>query len=313
MKLRDLVTQYVELRMALGEQGRQKKQILGSFSRTLGEKIEMRSIRPKAVSAFLNGTGPLTCTWYKKYCVLHGFYRYAVARGYATSIPLPITIPNCHTTFIPYIYSREEIGCLLEAASSCQRPLHVIEPVTLRTIVLLLYGAGLRVGEALALNLADVDLAQAVLTVRQSKFFKSRLVPLGAQLADALATYFKWRLATHPLADKESPFFVKRTCGRVVGVTLQQAFKRLREHTGIHRTDGGRYQPRLHDLRHSFAVHRLIAWYRQGADVQRLLPHLSVYLGHVHLAGTQVYLTMTPELLGEASARFERYANGGVE
>ena len=94
-------------------------------------------------------------------------------------------------------------------------------------------------------------------------------------------------------------------------VTRQQAeraFRRLREQAQIHRTDGSRYQPRLHDLRHSFAVHRLIQWYRQGADVQRLLPNLSTYLGHRNLSGTQRYLTMTAELLQLAGERFEQYA-----
>ena len=89
---------------------------------------------------------------------------------------------------------------------------------------------------------------------------------------------------------------------------LASAFKRLREHAGVRRTDGSRYQPRLHDLRHSFAVHRLTVWYRQGADVQRLVYHLAVYLGHDRLAHTQVYLTMIPELLQQAGTRFERYA-----
>jgi site-specific recombinase XerD len=92
---------------------------------------------------------------------------------------------------------------------------------------------------------------------------------------------------------------------------LERAFRRLREHIGMRRTDGARYQPRLHDLRHTFAVHRLTEWYRQGADVQRLVHDLSVYLGHVRLAHTQVYLTMTPELLHQASTSFERYARGG--
>ena len=87
-------------------------------------------------------------------------------------------------------------------------------------------------------------------------------------------------------------------------------FQRLRNHAEVRRSEDARYQPRLHDLRHTFAVHRLTAWYRQGADVQRLLYHLSVYLGHAHLAATQVYLTMTPELLHQAGTRFERYARG---
>ena len=90
-------------------------------------------------------------------------------------------------------------------------------------------------------------------------------------------------------------------------MTLQQNFRILCDRAGIRRTDT-REQPRIHDLRHTFAVHRLTSWYQQGADVQRLLHHLSVYLGHVHLRHTQVYLSMTPELLREASQRFERYA-----
>ena len=92
----------------------------------------------------------------------------------------------------------------------------------------------------------------------------------------------------------------------------ERAFVRLRAIAGIAREDGARYQPRLHDLRHAMAVHRLVAWYREGADVQRLLPQLATYLGHVDVAATQRYLTMTPELLREASRRFERYAQPEV-
>src|SRR5205085_10307808 len=114
----------------------------------------------------------------------------------------------------------------------------------------------------------------------------------------------------HPPTRSESRFFVNQLGTAIHRCTLDNAFKRLREYAGVRRTDGGRYQPRLHDLRHTFAVHRLTAWYRQGADVQRLVHHLSVYLGHAHLAATQVYLTMTPELLQQAGTRFERYACG---
>jgi site-specific recombinase XerD len=109
----------------------------------------------------------------------------------------------------------------------------------------------------------------------------------------------------------DSLFFVTRDGERVTLQIAERYFDRLRNSAGVHRNDGARYQPRLHDLRHTFTVHRLVSWYRQGADVQRLLPQLSTYLGHVHVASTQHYLTMTPELLQEASARFELYAMGG--
>jgi len=99
-----------------------------------------------------------------------------------------------------------------------------------------------------------------------------------------------------------------RTGTPVVRHTAENVFSRLRARAGVQRHDGGRYQPRLHDLRHSFSVHRLISWYQQGADVQKLLPQLATYLGHVNISATQVYLTMTPELLRAASLRFERYA-----
>jgi site-specific recombinase XerD len=157
------------------------------------------------------------------------------------------------------------------------------------------------------LSVADVDLANSLLTIRDTKFFKSRLVPIGADLTKVLSDYARWRSATHPLA-KATHFFVGRHDKPLHPWTLQNAFERLREYAGVRRTDGTRFQPRLHDLRHTFAVHRLTEWYRQGADVQRLVYHLSVYLGHARLDHTQVYLTMTPELLQQAGARFERYA-----
>ncbi len=160
------------------------------------------------------------------------------------------------------------------------------------------------------LSVADVDLAAALLIIRNTKFFKSRLVPIGPDLTGVLSDYAQWRAVAHPSAGGECPFFVGRHGGAVHRCTLQSAFTRLRERAGIRRTDGGRYQPRLHDLRHAFALDRLTEWYRQGADVQRLVYHLSVYLGHASLADTQVYLTMTPELLRQASTRFERYACG---
>ena len=105
--------------------------------------------------------------------------------------------------------------------------------------------------------------------------------------------------------------FLTRSATPLARNTAERIFSRLRVRAGVLRHDGGRYQPRLHDLRHAAAVHRVVSWYRQGADVQRLLPQLATYLGHVHISATQRYLTLTPELLHEASQRFEHYARGG--
>jgi site-specific recombinase XerD len=258
----------------------------------------------------LAGTGPLTNAWHDRYSVLKGLFRFAVSRGELTKPPLPAVIPKRPPRLPPYIYSHEEIRRLLDAIPAARHYHNLVESPTLRALLLVLYGAGLRRGEAERLTVADVDLTNALLTICDTKFFKSRLVPIGPDLTKVLSDYACWRAATHPSADATSPFFVNGRGEAVRGYSLHKAFKRLREHAGVRRSGNNRSQPRMHDLRHTFAVHRLTEWYRQGADVQRLVYHLSVYLGHAHLADTQVYLTMTPELLQQASRRFQEYACG---
>jgi integrase len=245
---------------------------------------------------------------------LSGFYRFALSRGYVTCSPLPTTVPKRPPPFQPYIYSRKQLRDLLRASAVYETTSRTsLEAVTLRTLVLLLYGAGLRIGEALALTWADIDLDTALLTIRESKFYKTRLVPIGPQLTAALRGYAADRCQRGHANIADAPFFVTRAGSAMTRTQAERAFVRLRQIAGITREDGARYQPRLHDLRHSMAVHRLIAWYREGADVQRLLPLLATYLGHVNVAATQRYLTMTPELLREASQRFERYARSEVD
>ena len=267
------------------------------------------------VLAFLAGKGPLTRHRENKYYALAGFWRHAISRGHATRSPLPNSEPKSPPRTPPYIYSHDELRRLLDPATveSSRRGAVQLDAVTFRTLLLLLYGAGLRFSEATGLTLADVDLAEHVLTIRATKFYKSRLVPIGPQLATVLANYMPLR-RRGGLAQGETSFLLANRDGtRLASSTVQAAFDALRRIAGVHGTTGGRQIPRLHDLRHSFAVHSLTAWYRQGADVQRLLPVLSTYLGHSDLEGTKVYLSMTPELLQQASLRFARYAEGGQD
>jgi integrase/recombinase XerD len=212
-------------------------------------------------------------------------------------------------TLRPYIYSRTELRTLFNSTTAaCPKGHCKLEPHTLRAILLLLYGAGLRVSEALALTLDDVDVAGALLMVRDTKFHKTRMVPLGAELNQEMARYAVRQTEAGHNQSGTAPFFVLRRGGAVQRPLVEARFKDLREYANVKRVDGARYQPRLHDLRHSFAVHRPVSWYQQGADVQKLLPQLFTYLGHLRISDTQPYLTMIPELLHEASARFERYA-----
>jgi site-specific recombinase XerD len=274
----------------------------------MGEDAALQDVAPERVSAFLNGTGPLTASWHVKHNALLGFYRYAISRGFVSHSPLPMEMPKRPPAFQPYIYSQAELRHLVDATSSYQRNRGSLEPSTVKTLLLLMYGAALRASEVLSLTNTDVDLPNAVLTVRDSKFFKTRLVPLGPATTRILLDYVSGRNQCRCSHEAESPFFVGRRGKKILLNTLEGAFQQLRQHAGLRRDGGPRCQPRLHDLRHTSAVHRLTAWYREGKDVQLLLPQLSVYMGHTHLAATQVYLTMTPELLHEASLRFELYA-----
>lgn len=271
--------------------------------------IAVAEIAVDRVLAFIAGAGPVTRFWHRKHEVLRGFYRFAIARGYAASSPLPKIIPK-PPQFVPYIFSQEELQRLLDATACCESSRSKLQPYTFRMLLLLLYGAGLRISEALSLTLANVDLPAGILIIRESKFYKTRLVPMSPALTIALGVYVAQRVKEHP-AKPDGALFLTRTATPVARHTAENIFSRLRVHAGVSRRDGGRYQPRLHDLRHAFAVHRLVSWYRQGADVQRLLPQLATYLGHIHIAATQRYLTMTPELLHEAGQRFERYAREG--
>ena len=307
MNLHELIERYIAYRQTLGERFKTNASILRAFGRALGASATITEVRREQVEAFLAGEGPVTSAWHIRYSALLGFYRYAINRDHLTTSPLPSVLPQRPPPFVPYIYEHDEIRRLVRATDCYLRRPSRLEPITLRTIVLLLYGTGLRVHEAIALNHEDIDLGNALLTVRHSKFFKSRLVPFSQSLSRILADYAARRGAVDPLPPG-TPFFTSRNGRRVLQQSLNYCFRRLCEHAGIRRNDGARYQPRLHDLRHSFAVNRLTSWYRQGADVQKLLHKLSVYLGHAYLAATQVYLSMTPELLSEASARFERYA-----
>jgi site-specific recombinase XerD len=310
MNLHDLVERYIALHQALGKSFVGNASRLRGFVRVMGPGASISDVTPERVTAFLTGEGPLTRTYHAKHSVLRGFFRYARSRGHLGVIPLPALVPKPPPPFQPYIYSHEELRRLIGAVDSVRRRRDcTLSPATVRAVLLLLYGAGLRISEAIALDRQDVDLEASLLRVHASKFFKSRLLPLGATLTRALADY-----AARPVKQPtggQCPFFATRGGGRVTQETVRMYFRLVCEQAGIRRQDNVRHRPRLHDLRHTFAVHRLTAWYRQGADVQALLPHLSVYLGHRDLAATQRYLSMTPELLQQASGRFERYAFEG--
>jgi site-specific recombinase XerD len=314
MTLCEAIEQYIVWRRAHGAKFTTGANILRHFLGYANGAAACDQVTAAQILAFLVGKGPLTRNRENKYYALAGFWRYAISRGHAARSPLPDNEPRSPVRAPPYIYSPEELQRLFDPANVeiSRRGAVQLDEVTFRTLLLVLYGAGLRFSEATRLTLADVDLTEAVLTIRATKFYKSRLAPVGPRLAEVLKAYMPWRLRGNLERGQDSYLLANRDGTRLASSTVQAAFDALRRIAGIHGAAGGRQIPRLHDLRHSFAVHSVTAWYRQGADVQRLLPVLSTYLGHADLEGTKVYLSMTPELLQQASQRFAHYVGGGV-
>ncbi len=305
MNLKEYVEQYVRYHQSLGKQFESQSRLLRAFVLKFDSNKTVETLTSKEVEAYIRESGT-SRYWYIKYGTLELLFRYAIARGDIQRNPLPPDPPRRGPKLQPYIYSKAEIRRLLEATERYQKYPGTLEPITVRTLILLTYGAALRAGEVRRLNREDVSLDDSLITVRDTKFYKSRLVPISTQVTEAMRAYLFRDSAAQ--ADGDAPAFTKRTGGRMATSTVTGHFRRVCAAAGIRRDDGGRFQPRLHDLRHSFAVHRLVQWYREGQDVQGLLPHLSVFLGHTQLAATQIYLSMTPQLLQEASQRFETYA-----
>jgi integrase len=221
---------------------------------------------------------------------------------------LPSVLPKLPPQQTPYVYSTEELRQLLQATTTLRAGYSRQVPAMYRTLLLLLYGTGMRIGEALHLTLEDVDLIEKVITVRHTKFFKTRLVPIGPNLARELANHVQRRLAFPMPAGKASPLFTTRDGRGWSYPRVISLFQHVRRAAGISCPADEPRPPRLHDIRHTAAVHRLLAWYHSGQDVQRLLPQLATYLGHINIRSTQRYLQMTPDLLQAASQRFAQYA-----
>jgi integrase len=211
----------------------------------------------------------------------------------------------------PYLYSDEEIYSLLQAA--LKMPSHhaggKLRPWVYHCLFGLLSVAGLRLGEAQNLELRDVDLKAAVLTIRGTKFGKSRLVPLHSSTCTVLAKYIARRQRHWAGRAVSSYLFVSSMGNRLDAGDIHRTFYALSRKVGLRGPSASR-GPRLHDMRHRFATNTLVQWYRSGQDPERRLPLLSTYLGHVHVSDTQWYLESSPELMREAMQRLQQSWEG---
>lgn len=230
-----------------------------------------------------------------------GFLHYLVRQGLLPDNParrIPYLRQKAHK---PYLYTLAEIHALLEAARALQRRYpNRLTGWTMETMIRLLYACGLRLGEAINLKVADVDFEQRTLSLWKTKFHKERLVPFSPEVALKLRAYLLRRAQARPAPG--AAFFPSPT-GKYSPHSIQARFRLLLVRCGLAAPTGR--APRLHDLRHTFAVHRLYKWYQDGRDIRNKLPLLSTYMGHVSVENTQVYLTITQALLREGDRRFQ--------
>lgn len=241
--------------------------------------------------------------WARRYDLVRRFARYRLPLDPSTEVPPRSLLGSSHRRRQPYIYSPAEIADLLGAAAKLA-PRNGLRPLSYTTLLGLLATTGLRVSEGLRLTRSDVDLAAGVLTISETKFHKSRLVPLHPSTSTALGRYAQHRDRVHPLA-RAGTFFVSGRGAPLNYWTVSETFARLRRDLGW--AGGGRPSlPRIHDLRHSFACRRLLRWYEEGADVHLNVAALATYLGHAKVTSTYWYLSAIPELMAIACSRFQR-------
>jgi integrase len=217
-----------------------------------------------------------------------------------------------HRRLTPHIYTDEEIGQLLRHAERLT-PVGGLRPMMYRTLFGLLAAVGLRISEALKLRVGDVDLDDATITVRETKFHKSRCLPIHASVVRALTEYRRMR-DRHAVADRGAPFFVSRMGGFLPKRTVHNVFERMRPQLRW-QARGDHANPRLHDLRHAMVVRRVQLWHDSGVSVDHAMFWLCTYLGHSKITDTYWYLTGVPELMNIIGAQFERFvlAGGGDE
>lgn len=301
------IEDYLALRRSLGFKLHEASKALADFASFLEQRDAQHVTVALALEWAQQPRNVKPAPWAQRLCYVRGFARHHFASDPATEVPPPGLLPFRPARARPHIYSLDEINRLLDQALQLP-PAFGLRRWTYHALLGLLSVTGLRIGEALRLRLDDVDLDAGVLTVRGTKFGKSRLVPIHASTRDGLASY-RARRASHLCGREAIHFFVTRTGHGLDGGDVHRTFYQLSRSVGL-RAPHDSHGPRLHDLRHRFAVETLMSWYRAEHDIERRLPVLSTYLGHVHVSDTYWYLSAHPQLMQLAMTRMERRWEG---
>lgn len=302
--LRDGLETYLALRRGLGTELRGPRARLHHFVEFLEREGVGVITAELALRWATSPSGVSSATWAQRLGDVRRFATWLSAEDPRTEVPSPALLPERWWRRPPYIYSDTEVAHILREAARLPSPLG-LRAQTYETLFGLLATTGLRLGEALGLDRDDVDLRSGILAVRRAKLGKSRFVPVHDSTCRALRRYVRQRDLLFPRPTSPA-FLISEHGTRITHSIAEHTFVVVSRIIGLRKPTGGRrrgHGPRLHDMRHRLAVKVLIRWYRQGRDVERELPKLSTYLGHVHVADTYWYLEAVPELLRLAAER----------
>lgn len=301
--------EYLALRQAMGFQVRDARSLLRRFITFLEQQEATYITHELAVHWATEPHAVQPAEWARRLSLVRGFARYRSATDPRTQIPSMGVLPYQPRRASPYLYSDAEIGQLLQAAEQLPSPTGLRAQTYVAAFGLLAV-TGMRVGELVGLDDTDVDLTRGHLTIEHGKFGKSRLLPVHPTTREALHHYVVERDSRYPIPQTPS-FLVSEQGTRLSNWALRRTFVTLSRQIGL-RGPADSHGPRLHDFRHRFAVEVLLRWYREGVDVERHLPELSTYLGHVKVSDTYYYLSATPALLELAMNRLESTQPEGV-
>ncbi len=305
---------HLELRRSLGYELRTAEIILDQFDAYAAESFpDCQTVTRPMITGYLHKISDLQpVTRHGQLSVLRQFCRFLFQLDPKVYIPECHLLPAAKSDFQPHIYTLNEVVQLMDAARRLP-PAGSLRPHTYSTLIGLLWSSGLRGGELVRLNLENVDLEKGVLHICQTKNFKSRLVPLADSARVALVAYRDLRERLGMGQSPQSPFFINERKHRCASRTVIGTFRMLTRQLGL--TSAYGREPRLHDLRHTWATRCLSGIYQSGQDPNAALPALATYLGHVNIACTTIYLHPDTDLLVRAGTRFEDYvtttATGG--
>jgi integrase len=307
-----LVQEYLDERRRLGFSLAISGTQLMAFARFADHSGHRGPLNSRIILDWVQGQIPLAerITWARRLEVIRPFAKYCARFDPRTEVPDAGLFGKGHRRITPHIYSDQEIVDLLKAARE-MTPHGTLRPATYEALFGLIAATGLRISEALHLRCTDVDLITGILTIRQTKFCKSRFVPLHATAVRALQQYTAFRRLWVPVRP-DAFFFVSPSGAGLVNRTVHNAFEQLRAKLGwIAR--GSHPAPRIHDLRHTFICRRVQHWHLQGTTIDNAMVALSTYVGHAKVSDTYWYLTGVPELMAVAGRNFEQFASKSKE